>query len=59
MVAATSHPALQYLDLQMENLQVITCDLCGSFSTIYIELDNDGVPVWSRYNQEPDYPGFG
>ncbi|SKB01357.1 hypothetical protein SAMN04244570_2698 [Sporosarcina newyorkensis] len=55
MVAANSHPALQYLDLQMENLQVITCDLCGGVSTIYMELDNDGVPIWSRYNQEPDY----
>ncbi|WP_225223741.1 DUF1963 domain-containing protein [Solibacillus merdavium] len=55
MVAATSHPALQYLDLQIENLQVITCELCGSFSTIYMELDNDGMPVWSRYNQEPVY----
>lgn len=55
MDVATSHPALQYLDLQMRNLQVITCDLCGGFSTIYMELDNHGVPVWSRYNQEPDY----
>ncbi|QTD41521.1 DUF1963 domain-containing protein [Sporosarcina sp. Te-1] len=52
---AVSHPALQYLDLQMENLQIITCDLCGGFSTIYMELDNDGVPVWSGHNQEPDY----
>ncbi|MEO4053247.1 DUF1963 domain-containing protein [Solibacillus sp. CAU 1738] len=55
MNVATSHPALQYLDLQMENLQVITCDLCGGFSTIYMELDNHGVPVWSHFNQEPDY----
>ncbi|UED79169.1 DUF1963 domain-containing protein [Lysinibacillus sp. CD3-6] len=55
MDVATSHPALQYLKLQMETLQVITCDLCGGFSTIYMELDNRGVPVWSRYNQEPDY----
>ncbi|MEB2299617.1 DUF1963 domain-containing protein [Lysinibacillus xylanilyticus] len=55
MDVATSHPALQYLNLQIENLQVITCDLCGGFSTIYMELDNHGVPVWSRYNQEPDY----
>ena len=51
---ATSHPALQYLELQMKNLQVITCDLCGGFRTIYMELNNHGVPVWSRYNQEPD-----
>ncbi|GKV54475.1 DUF1963 domain-containing protein [Sporosarcina sp. NCCP-2222] len=51
---AASHPALRYLDLQMETLQVITCDLCGAFSTIYMELGN-GVPVWSRYNEEPDY----
>lgn len=55
MDVATSHPSLQYLDLQIENLQVITCDLCGGFSTIYIELDNHGVPVWSHYNQEPAY----
>lgn len=55
MDLATSHPALQYVNLQMENLQVITCDVCGGFSTIYMELDNDGVPVWSRHNQEPAY----
>ncbi|MFJ7405023.1 MULTISPECIES: DUF1963 domain-containing protein [unclassified Lysinibacillus] len=55
MDVATTHPALKYLHLQMENLQVITCDVCGSFSTIYMELDNHGVPVWSRHNQEPDY----
>lgn len=55
MDVATSHPALRYLNLQIENLQVITCDVCGGFSTIYMELDNHGVPVWSRHNQEPDY----
>lgn len=55
MDVATSHPSLRYLDLQMENLQVKTCDLCGGFSTIYMELDNHGVPIWSRYNQEPAY----
>ena len=55
MVVASSHPAVQYLDLAMENLEVITCELCGSFSTIYMELDNDGIPVWSRYNQKPVY----
>lgn len=54
MDVATSHPSLHYLNMH-KNLQVITCDLCGSFSTIYMELDNDGVPVWSRYNQKPAY----
>lgn len=51
----TNHPALQHLILPMENLQVITCENCGAFSTIYMELDNRGEPVWSRDNQEPDY----
>lgn len=55
MDVATSHSALQYFNLQMKSLQVITCDLCGGFSTIYMELDEHGVPIWSRYNQEPDY----
>lgn len=55
MDVATTHPALQYLDLPMEKLQMITCDLCGGFSTIYMELDDKGGLVWSRYNQEPDY----
>lgn len=55
MDVTTSHSALQYFNLQMKSLQVITCDLCGGFSTIYMELDKHGVPIWSRYNQEPDY----
>ncbi len=59
MDVAVSHPALQYLNLSMENLQVVTCEVCGCFSTIYMELDNKGMPVWSRFNQEPDYlPDF-
>lgn len=55
MDVATTHPALQYLDLPMENLQLVTCDSCGGYNKIYMELDNLGVPVWSRYNQEPEY----
>ncbi|MEG0383146.1 MAG: DUF1963 domain-containing protein [Solibacillus sp.] len=55
MDVATSHPSLQYLDLKMDNLQVMTCDLCGSYSMIYMELGNNGVPVWSRYNEQPNY----
>lgn len=55
MDVAASHPALQYLNLSTENLQVVTCEFCGGFSTIYMELGKYGVPVWSRYNREPDY----
>lgn len=55
MNVAISHPALKYLHLPMEYLQVITCDFCGGFCTIYMELDDMGGPAWSRYNQEPDY----
>lgn len=51
---AASHPALRYLDL-METLEMLTCDVCGAFSTIYMELDSEGAPAWSRYNEEPDY----
>ncbi len=59
MDVAVSHPALQYLNLSMENLQVVTCEACGCFSTIYMELDNRGMPVWSQFNQKPDYlPDF-
>lgn len=59
MDVATTHPALQYLNLSMENLQVVTCECCGGFSTIFMELDNKGMPVWSRFNQEPNYlPDF-
>ena len=55
MDVAASHPALQYLNLSMENLQVVTCEFCGSFSPIYMELDHKGMPVWSQFNQEPEY----
>ncbi|OPA72929.1 DUF1963 domain-containing protein [Paenibacillus selenitireducens] len=57
--ADTSHPSLAYLGLPLERLQVETCERCGCFSTIYVELDRQGVPVWSRFNQKPAYlPSF-
>jgi hypothetical protein len=57
--ADTSHPSLAYLGLPLERLQVETCERCGCFSTIYVELDRQGVPVWSRFNQKPEYlPSF-
>ncbi|EPY03833.1 hypothetical protein PAALTS15_28866 [Paenibacillus alvei TS-15] len=55
MDADTTHPSLAYLGLPMERLQVATCEHCGGFSTIYMELDQQGEPVWSRFNQKPDY----
>lgn len=55
MEADTTHPSLAYLGLPMERLQVATCEHCGGFSTIYMELDQQGEPVWSRFNQKPDY----
>ncbi|WP_268625291.1 DUF1963 domain-containing protein [Paenibacillus alvei] len=55
MDADTTHPSLAYLGLPMERLQVATCEHCGGFSRIYMELDQTGKPVWSRYNQKPDY----
>lgn len=55
----TSHPSLAYLGLPMERLQVETCEHCGGFVTIYMELDHQGVPVWSGFNQKPEYlPSF-
>ncbi|WP_336245822.1 DUF1963 domain-containing protein [Paenibacillus apiarius] len=55
MEADTSHPSLAYLNLPMERLQVLTCERCGSYSTIYMELDHQGVPAWSQFNHKPDY----
>ncbi|GAV12964.1 DUF1963 domain-containing protein [Paenibacillus sp. NAIST15-1] len=55
MDADTTHPSLAYLGMPTERLQVATCELCGGFSTIYMELDQLGEPVWSRFNQKPDY----
>ncbi|WP_028545516.1 hypothetical protein [Paenibacillus taiwanensis] len=51
----TAHPSLAYLGLSMERLQVETCERCGGFGTIYMELDDQGTPVWSRFNHKPDY----
>lgn len=57
--ADTSHPSLAYLGLPMERLQIETCDRCGCFGTIYMDLDRQGVPVWSRFNRKPEYlPSF-
>ncbi|KKO55485.1 hypothetical protein [Paenibacillus sp. DMB20] len=54
-----SHPSLAYLGLPLERLQVETCEHCGCFGTIYMELDHQGVPVWSRFNQKPEHlPSF-
>lgn len=55
MDVVTTHPSLAYLGLSTERLQVATCEHCGGFSTIYMELDQQGEPVWSRFNQKPDY----
>lgn len=55
MDVAASHPGLQYLNLSTETLQVVTCECCGSYSTIYMDLDNNGIPLWSPFNQVPDY----
>lgn len=55
----TSHPSLAYLSLPQDRLRVQTCERCGCFGTIYMELDSLGVPLWSRFNQKPDYlPAF-
>lgn len=55
----TSHPSLAYLGLPLERLQVVTCERCGSFGTIYMELNDQDVPVWSQFNRKPDYlPDF-
>lgn len=51
----TSHPSLKYLDLSMERLQVATCEHCGGFSTIFMELNHQCTPVWSRFNLKPEY----
>ncbi|MEK5163881.1 DUF1963 domain-containing protein [Paenibacillus sp. FSL R5-0527] len=58
MDADASHPALSYLGLPQERLQVETCERCGCFGIIYMELDGQGAPVWSRFNEEPDYLPF-
>lgn len=51
----TTHPSIKYLDLSMERLQVATCESCGSFGTIYMELNQQEGPEWSRFNQKPEY----
>ncbi|MCG7407098.1 DUF1963 domain-containing protein [Paenibacillus sp. ACRRX] len=57
--ADTTHPSLAYLGLSIERLQVASCEQCGCFNTIYMELDHQGVPTWSQYNEKPDYlPGL-
>ncbi|MNK35101.1 hypothetical protein D3C87_536140 [compost metagenome] len=55
----TSHPSLAYLSLPQDRLRVQTCERCGCFGTVYMELDSLDTPFWSRYNQKPDYlPAF-
>jgi len=50
-----SHPSVAYLGLSTDRLRIETCERCGCFGIIYMELDSLGVPVWSRFNREPDY----
>ncbi|MDR7315496.1 DUF1963 domain-containing protein [Brevibacillus nitrificans] len=55
MDVEAAHPSLAYLALSLERLKIQTCERCGCFSTIYMDVDSQGVPVWSRFNHKPDY----
>lgn len=55
MDVEANHPSLAYLNLQTQRLRVATCERCGCFGTIYMDLDREGAPTWSRSNREPDY----
>ncbi|MWV43136.1 DUF1963 domain-containing protein [Paenibacillus sp. HJL G12] len=57
MDADTHHPALAYLDLTSERLQVNTCMNCGCYGVIYMEYDAWGQAYWSGVNVIPEYLG--
>lgn len=52
----TAHPSLRYLGFPFERLQVMTCEHCGAYGTLYMELDQQGKPSWSPFNHLPVLP---
>ncbi|PZT52163.1 DUF1963 domain-containing protein [Paenibacillus silvae] len=48
------HPALQSVDWRFPQLDVQTCLVCSSYSVMYMEMDAEGKPIWSKHNVKPD-----
>lgn len=48
------HPAIHFLPLAGERLQVQTCIFCNCYGPVYMELDAGQEPKWSDSNQKPD-----
>ncbi|QKS58585.1 hypothetical protein HUB98_21705 [Paenibacillus barcinonensis] len=49
-----NHPALQTIDWNFQQLDVQTCLVCSSYSVMYMEMNESGHPIWSRYNVKPE-----
>ncbi|MCM3134023.1 DUF1963 domain-containing protein [Paenibacillus polysaccharolyticus] len=48
------HPSLRSVHWNSPQLDVQTCLVCSSYSVVYMEMDAEGNPIWSKYNVKPD-----
>lgn len=48
------HPAFQSVHWKFSHLDVQTCLVCSSYSVVYMEMDAEGKPIWSKHNVKPD-----
>ncbi|MGF6355164.1 hypothetical protein ABIE27_003078 [Paenibacillus sp. 4624] len=48
------HPSLQSVHWNSPQLDVHTCLVCSSYSVVYMEMDAEGKPIWSKHNMKPD-----
>ncbi|WP_339276199.1 DUF1963 domain-containing protein [Paenibacillus sp. FSL W8-0426] len=47
------HPALAGLSWKADRFAARTCVVCSCYGTVYMEIDEQGEPVWSEHNVMP------
>lgn len=51
----SKHDAVQALNWPHPVISIETCMVCSAYDVVYMEVNEQGDSVWSKYNHEPDY----